>query len=168
MMLIVRIFDIGAPKIHIEWEITNLNILINAWAGIIGDHLIRLFFIDGNLNSEMYETMLIERIIPAIQNLFPNDFDCVWFQQDEAPAHFGREDCWMKQLSRTDGFGGMEQLSGLQDLLIWCHLIFLWEFLKERVYKTKPASMEKLKQRITEMSLITVEKCQKYFSGFSG
>jgi len=33
--------------------------------------------------------MLIEQIIPAIQNLFPNDFDHVWFQQDGAPVHFG-------------------------------------------------------------------------------
>jgi len=53
-----------------------LNI-INIWAGIIGDHLIYPFFIDGNLNSEIYETILIERIILAIQNLFPNDFDRV-------------------------------------------------------------------------------------------
>jgi len=37
----------------------------------------------------MYETKLIEQIIPAILNLFPNDFDREWFQQDEAPAHFG-------------------------------------------------------------------------------
>jgi len=48
-------------------------------AGISEDHLIDLFFIDGNLNSEMYETM-IEQIIPAIRNLFPTDFDRVWFQ----------------------------------------------------------------------------------------
>jgi len=33
---------------------------INVWVEIIGDHLIDTFFIDGNLNSEMYETMLIE------------------------------------------------------------------------------------------------------------
>jgi len=30
------------------------------WAGIIGNHLIGPFFIDRNLNFEMYETMLIE------------------------------------------------------------------------------------------------------------
>jgi len=54
---------------------------INIWTDIIiGDHLIGLFFIDGNLNSEMYETMLTEQIIPATQNPFPNDFDRVWFR----------------------------------------------------------------------------------------
>lgn len=62
---------------------------VNIWAGIIGTHLIDPFFFDGNLNSEMYEAMLIEHIIPAIRNLFPNDFDRVWFQHDGVPAHFG-------------------------------------------------------------------------------
>jgi len=62
---------------------------VNIWAEIIGDYLIGPFFIDGNLNSEMYETMLTEQIIPAIRDLFSNNFDCVWFQQDEIPAHFG-------------------------------------------------------------------------------
>jgi len=40
---------------------------------MIGDHLIDPFF-DGNLNSEMYETMLNKQIILAIRNLFLNDF----------------------------------------------------------------------------------------------
>jgi len=30
------------------------------WVEIIRDHLINLFFIDGNLNSEMYETILMK------------------------------------------------------------------------------------------------------------
>jgi len=34
-------------------------------------------FFDGNLNFKMYETMLNKQIIPAIQNLFPNDFNRV-------------------------------------------------------------------------------------------
>jgi len=55
---------------------------VNVWAGIIGDHLISLFFIDGNLNSEMYGTMLLfEQIIPAIRKLFSNVSiarGCVW------------------------------------------------------------------------------------------
>ncbi|EFN70486.1 hypothetical protein EAG_00013, partial [Camponotus floridanus] len=61
----------------------------NVWAGMSETHLIGPFFFDENLNSEMYEAMLIHQIIPAIRNLFPNDFDRVWFQQDGAPAHFG-------------------------------------------------------------------------------
>jgi len=51
---------------------------VNVWAVIIGDHLIGPFFINENLNSEMYETMLIEQIIPATRNLFPNNFNHVF------------------------------------------------------------------------------------------
>jgi len=50
---------------------------VNVWTGIIGGHLIGPFFIDGKLNSEIYETMLIKQIIPAIRNFFSNDFDRV-------------------------------------------------------------------------------------------
>jgi len=37
----------------------------------------------------MYETTLTEQIILAIRNIFLNDFDRMWFQQDGAPAQFG-------------------------------------------------------------------------------
>ncbi|EFN84727.1 hypothetical protein EAI_08473, partial [Harpegnathos saltator] len=37
---------------------------VNVWAGIIGNYLIGPFFFDGNLNSERYEAMLVEEIIP--------------------------------------------------------------------------------------------------------
>jgi len=47
---------------------------VNVWAEIIENHLIDSFF-DGNFNSEMYESMLTEQIIPAIRNFFPNNFD---------------------------------------------------------------------------------------------
>jgi len=52
--------------------------------------------------------------------------------------------------------GDVEQLSSLQDPLTSLDF-FLLGFLKERIYKTKPVSVE-LKQRITDvMSLITVD-----------
>lgn len=50
---------------------------VNVWTGIIEDHLIGPFFFNENLNSERYEAMLVEQIIPAIQNIFPNNFDRV-------------------------------------------------------------------------------------------
>jgi len=90
-MLIVKISDYWNTE-NPHWMRNNKSSYpdkINVWAGIIGDYLIGPFFIDRNLNSEMYEIMLIEQIIPVIQNLFPNNFNCVWFQQDGVLAHFG-------------------------------------------------------------------------------
>jgi len=46
-------------------------------------------------------------------------------------------------------------------------LIFFTGIVKERVYKTKPASVEDLKQRITdEMSLITVNMLRNVRNSF--
>jgi len=161
------------------WSIENLRWIrdnkfqypdkVNVWAERIGDHLIGLFFIDGNLNFEMCETMLIEQIIPAIRNLFSNDFDRVWFQQDGVPAHFGLrvqrlldETFANRWIGRR---GTIEWLSRSSDLTLLD--FFLWEFLKERVYKTKSASVEELKQRITdEISLMTVDMLKNISDSF--
>ncbi|GAB1867348.1 Transposable element Tc3 transposase [Camponotus japonicus] len=44
---------------------------------------------------------------------------------------------------------------------------FLWGYLKEQVYKTKPTNIEELKQRITdEMSLITVDMLRNVRDSF--
>lgn len=66
---------------------------LNVWAGILGKRLIGPFFIDGNLNGDLYLDMLVNLIVPAMrqvaaaQNMNWND---VYFQQDGAPAHFKR------------------------------------------------------------------------------
>jgi len=68
------------------------------------------------------------------------------------------------KLSRTDE--DVEQLSGL--LIPWSDTIWflLWGFLKKRV-KTKPASVEELKQKITDkMNLITVDMLRNVKNSF--
>jgi len=61
---------------------------LNVWTGIVGEHIIRPFFIDGNLTAQKYEAMLRDDIVPTVRNIFDPDFDSVWFQQDGAPPHF--------------------------------------------------------------------------------
>jgi len=68
------------------------------------------FFFDENFNSEMYEAMLIEQIIPAIWNPFPN-FDHVWFQRDGILGHFRLRIWRLLELSRTDILGGTIEYS---------------------------------------------------------
>jgi len=100
---------------------------VNIWAGIHGDYLICPFFIDENLNFEMYKTMLTEQIIPAIRNLFPNNFDCIWFQQDGVQAHFGLR--VRKLLDRTFPNRWIEWPPRFSDLTPLD--FFLYGFLKE-------------------------------------
>jgi len=46
------------------------------------------FFIEGNLTAQMYEAMLREQIIPAIQEITGRNLDDIYFQQDRAPPHY--------------------------------------------------------------------------------
>ncbi|XP_025264625.1 uncharacterized protein LOC112637997 [Camponotus floridanus] len=62
---------------------------LNVWTGLLADRVIGPFFIDDNLTAEKYRTMLERDIVPAIQRVGDN-FNEIWFQQDGAPAHYGR------------------------------------------------------------------------------
>ncbi|KAJ8943071.1 hypothetical protein NQ318_015327 [Aromia moschata] len=64
----------------------------NVWAGIIGDHIIGLFFIDGNLNGETYLALLQNNVVPTMADLYPSEGNpqlpgnAIRFQQDGAPS----------------------------------------------------------------------------------
>lgn len=68
---------------------TQRPLKLNVWTSIIGNFIIGPFFIDGNLTTARYLDMLTDSVIPAIQGT-NIEFNQVWFQQDGAPAHFGR------------------------------------------------------------------------------
>lgn len=65
---------------------------LNVWCGILGDHIVGPFFIDGNLNSESYLELLREAVDPQITQILENDEafseNLLAFQQDGAPPHF--------------------------------------------------------------------------------
>lgn len=87
------------------WSDTNPHLLhethtqvpqkLNVWAGILGDHLVGPFFIDGNLNGDIYLEMLEDLIDPMITEILENDNnlfeDQITFQQDGAPPHYTLE-----------------------------------------------------------------------------
>lgn len=63
---------------------------LNVWAGIVNNQLVGPYFIDGDLNAVKYEAMLRGQIIPRIREIVGDNFNHTWFQQDGAPAHYGR------------------------------------------------------------------------------
>lgn len=125
----------------------------NVWAGILGDEIIGPFFIDGNLDSAKYVLLLHHQIVPAMrasaarQNIDWND---VIFQQDGAPAHFARIVRQYLDLvfpNRWIGRSGpilwpprSPDLTALD--------FFLWGFLKDRVFRTIPQTIQKMENRI--------------------
>jgi hypothetical protein len=48
---------------------------LNVWAGIIGDRILELVFLDGNLDGSTPLTLLQEDLMKALATLFPNPLD---------------------------------------------------------------------------------------------
>lgn len=112
--------------------------------------------------------MLRNEIIPAIRRI-AGDIDQTWFQQDGASPHFGVDVCAYlntqfprRQIGRREEIvwpGRSPDLTALD--------YFLWGYLKDRVYKTKPRSIEDLCQKIRdEIALIYPDMIQNALSDF--
>lgn len=78
----------------IREEHTQYPQKVNVWAGIVGNHIIGPFFIEGNLNGDNYLALLQNDVVPTLINLYPNPenpqvpTNTIWFQQDGAPPHY--------------------------------------------------------------------------------
>lgn len=143
-------------------EHTQTPLKSNVWAGILGGRIIGPFFIDGNLNGEKYLNLLQDSIVPAMvdaaedQNI---DFDEVYFQQDGAPAHYARavRDFLDETFpGRWIGRGGPLPWPARSPDLTPLDF-FLWGFLKDRVFRTKPANLIEMRDRIVENCLLPDE-----------
>lgn len=145
---------------RIEHTQTPLKVMV--WAGILGSRIIGPFFIEGNLNGEMYLDLLTDHIIPAIENAANEqniDFEEVFFQQDGAPAHYAnivKNHLNTTFPNRWIGRGGpiawpprSPDLTPLD--------FFLWGYLKDRVFRTKPAHLNEMMDRIVENCLVPDE-----------
>lgn len=149
---------------------------LNVWAGIIGNYIIGPFVLHGNLTANSYLDLLQNRIIPNLINLFhdqDNDQilrDDIWFQQDGAPAHFGRyvrdylgeifPERWIGRGGSIEWPPRSPDLNPLD--------FYLWGHLKTEVYRTKPTSLEDLENRIANaVHDITPQHLQNVLSQFS-
>lgn len=132
---------------------------LNVWAGILKDEIIGPFFIDGNLDGPKYILLLHNDIVPAMrasaarQNIQWND---VYFQQDGAPAHYAVlvrtyldlvfPNRWIGRLGPISWPPRSPDLTPLD--------FFLWGFLKDKVFRTAPANLQEMQDRILENCLI--------------
>lgn len=142
---------------------------VNVWAGIINETIIGPFFIDGDLNAEKYENMLRNEIIPKIREVTNDDFASTWFQQDGAPAHYGRnvrafldEEFQGRWIGRRGTIEWPAQSPDLTPLDF-----FLWGYLKGKIYQTKPDDLADLRNRIVaETAAISPEMIRRATSCF--
>lgn len=96
----VRYWSDFNPYIYREGH-TQRPQKLNVWTGILGNYIVGLFFINGNLTGELYLTSLRDIIDPLITQIVENavdedgqlefDVDNIHFQQDGCLAHYYRD-----------------------------------------------------------------------------
>jgi hypothetical protein len=156
------------------WSDTNPHLIrefhtqtpqkLNVWAGILGDHLVGPFFIQGNLDGNTYLELLESTIDPRITEILESDDNLleneITFQQDGAPPHYAAAvrqflddhfpGHWIGRRGPVEWPPRSPDLSPLD--------FFLWGHLKSRVYATQPETLQVLRQRIVEeCRLITAD-----------
>ena len=113
--------------------------------------------------------MLPSFVAPAL-NSFPQLHEA-WFQQDGATSHTARQS--MAAVRELFGnhvisrFGDIPWPPRSPDLSV-CDF-FLWRYLKNRVYTTRPRTLDELKQRIQdEIRGIPAEMLQRAMENLNG
>jgi hypothetical protein len=93
--------------------------------------------------------MITTFLAPAVECMTMNQERSLWFQQDGATCHTARESmACLRQLFPGRLISIMETFFGHPGLQIWQLQIFLWGYLKESVYQTKPSTLRELKDLI--------------------
>lgn len=141
-----------------EWVINTrrqYSQKLNVWCGILDDRIIGPYFFERNLNSPTFLNFLINGFWDAIHNLPCQTRLNLKFQLDGSPVHNAavvRE--WLNENFENKWIGRNSPLiewpPRSPDLTPLD--FFLWGFLKQQVYKSRPQSVDELRIRITEAS----------------
>ena len=132
-------------------------------------------FIEGNVTKESYGAVLEEFIASLYGTYDGRDFDRIWFMKDGATTHTAHQ-----SLAILHEHFGPRIFSGRYPQSYGCGVdwppyspdlnpcdYFLWGYLKGRVYKDAPMTLDALKQAITrEIEAITPETLRKVMLNF--
>jgi hypothetical protein len=128
---------------------------VNMWAGVIGNRLIGPFKLPPRLNSTNYLEFLQNDLPGLLEDVPLHQRVSSYFQQDGAPAHYGREvKDWLdeKYGGRWIGRNGpIHWPARSPDLTVLD--FFIWGRMKEIVYSSEITTLTELEQRISEASL---------------
>lgn len=126
---------------------------VNAWCGILNTRIIGPYFFNEPLNGRSYLQFLQQELPLLLGELDDNEQVNMWLQQDGAPPHFYREvreyldQHYVQRHISRGGFVAWPPRS--------CDLtpldFFLWGFIKDRVYVTKPTTREDMMNRIRDV-----------------
>lgn len=128
---------------------------VNVWAGTFGNKIIGPVIFQGNVNGPTYENFLSEVLPVLLEDVPLATRQTMWFQQDGHPAHTSR--AARAVLDRM--FEG--RWIGLHGPREWPPRspdltppdFFLWPYIKNTVYQTRPRDINDLKLRIRDACL---------------
>lgn len=136
----------GPKNPHEQEQILNSHEGVMVWCGLTSAGVVGPYFFDGFVTAATYLHVLETVVWPHAR------YKRLTFQHDGAPAHYAASvRTWLdrKFPQRWIGRRGpMEWPPRSPDLTV-CDF-FLWDYLKERVYRTNPTSLGDLRDRIQQ------------------
>lgn len=141
---------------------------VTVWCGLTAEGLIGPFFTNETIDGDFYGFLLTQNIIPELEerNLIKRKY----FQQDGAPPHSTKENLAIL----NEAFKGRVIARGFPEKfnkgMAWPPYspdltpldFFLWGYLKDKVYRTKPRTLAGLRREIElEAGKIGPDICQR-------
>jgi hypothetical protein len=159
----------GDENPHELYEHERDSSKVSVWCGMAKDQIYGPFFFDERtVNGASYLNMLQNFFVPQLQQV-PGLLRRVIFQQDGAPPHFALDvRAYLDQtftgrwIGRAGSLAWPPRSPDLNPLDF-----YLWGHIKTNVYRTKPGSIDELKQRITDsVAAIPAAHLQNAFREF--
>ena len=143
---------------HEKLPVPDLHKRVMVWCGLTSGGLIGPYFFDQNVNARSYLAMLNDFLWPKVKRRG------MIFQQDGASSHYAivvRNWLDEKFPQRWIGRRGPIEWPARSPDLTPCDF-FLWGYLKNIVYKERPATIEQLRDRIAlACAQIQNEMCER-------
>jgi len=148
---------------------------VTVWCAVLSYGVIGPYFFENEeritmtVTSDRYVEMLQTFVAPAL-NSFPQLHEA-WFQQVGETSHTARQSmAAVRELFGNRVISRFGDIPWPQDHRICPFVIFfLWGYLKNRVYTTRPATLDEMKQRIQdEIRGIPAEMLQQAMGNLNG
>jgi len=141
---------------HVQIPVSERAPGVMVWCGLTSCGIIGPYFFEGNVTGQSYLAMLNDFLWPQIKR------KRMYFQQDGASPHYATEvRKWLdeKLPDRWLGRRGPIEWPARSPDLAPCDF-FLWGYLKDIVYRERPATIEQLRESIAKACAeIPIEMC---------
>lgn len=140
----------------------------NVWVGIYRNRILGPIIYEGNLNAVRYKELIEPYVLDIVDNTPLIIMRDLWWQQDGAPPHNGRN------VTRFLNEQFPNQWIGNQGVVLWPARspdlspldYFLWGYLKNRLFKNTPNDINILRANLlTEIRGIRARVIQRAVTG---